>query len=187
MPKAKRRQVGQWAYTIVALLALIQGGCLLVAAGAAAGGAVAGYAYWRGRLYRDYPASITDSLAAVHTALLELQFPILREDPGATSAQINSRTTDGSTVRIYLDVMASRIPADGPLTRISIRVGAFGDEATSARLLDQISMHLAQPGQLPATANLRPQALPPIQPVSATHLPETSPPPLAVPEPIKPK
>ena len=81
---------------------------------------------------------------------------------------IETHTGDGVKVQIALDVVTSPIPADGSVTKVSVRVGHFGDEEISTRIQDQIARHL--PG-------LPPPAVPTLQP---PRPPETAPPPLAV-------
>jgi hypothetical protein len=149
-----------------------------VAAGVAGGAAVAGYAYYKGRLYHDFPASLGDSLAAVRTSLLELQFPIVSEESKAGESYVVTKAVDGSKVNIYLEMLPSRIPAEGPLTRISVRVATFGDEAVSARILDQIGLHLIPQPSIPTPLQTPPQA---IQPTAMTPPRQTAPPPLAPP------
>ncbi len=63
------------------------------------------------------------------------------------------------------------MPADGSTTRISVRVGHFGDDAVSVRLQDQFAKHMPAPAAPagPAVAN-RP---------SGPRPAETAPPPLA--------
>jgi hypothetical protein len=188
MSRIKRKRVSQLLYTGVAAAVLLQSGCLLVAAGAAAGGAAAGYAYYNGRLYRDYPAGMGDTLVAVRGALTDLQFPLVSEESGAEPFLV-TRTTDGSKIRIYLDSVASRVPAEGTVTRVSVRVATFGDEAVSARILDQVARRLAAqgiavvvpPGPAPIPGPPPPGA---IQPTWAPGAPpETPAPPLAAPQP----
>jgi hypothetical protein len=136
------------------LAVLLNAGCIVAAVGAgAAGAAVAGYAYCNGLLYRDYPATLADSAAAVRTSLLELQFPIVEEKSDTGTAFVKTRTGDGHIVRIYLDIVPSAIPAEGALTRVGIRVGFSGDEAVSARILDQVSRHLVAPGRVPGVVS----------------------------------
>jgi hypothetical protein len=165
-------------------MVLLNAGCVVAAVGAgAAGAAVAGYAYCNGLLYRDYPATIADSMAAVRTSLMELQFPIVKEKSDTGTAYFQTRTGDGHTVRLYLDIVPSPIPAEGALTRIGVRVGFSGDEVISARILDQVSRHLVAPGMAPGAAP--PGVAAPGSPVAGpTMLPprpvaETPPPPLA--------
>lgn len=183
-----RHWLSKLALPALALVVLGNGGCLLIAAGAAAGGAAA-YTYYNGLLYRDYHANLADSLPAVRVALSELQFPILEQKTDTGTAFLKTRTADGNTVRIHLEVVPSPIPAEGSLTRVGIRVGFAGDEAVSARILDQINLHLVPPGAIPAPpvrpsgASLgNPQPIPQEQPGDlrrAVH--ETAPPPLAPP------
>ena len=68
MRQMARRWRNRIAWLTLAALAVVQSGCLAVAAGCAAGGA-AGYAYYKGRLERDYVANRDDVWAALHTSL----------------------------------------------------------------------------------------------------------------------
>jgi hypothetical protein len=129
---------------LLATAALASSGCLLVAAGAAGGAAVT-YAYCKGKVCGQYNAALPDCWAATHTALLELGMPIEKEDRGGSTGFIVTRATDGERVRIYLDTLPSQIPAEGQLTRISVRVATFGDYSLSERIMDQIGRHLAPP------------------------------------------
>jgi hypothetical protein len=163
------------AYLVLAALALVNGGCLVVAAGAAAGGAAAvGYAVWKGRMYRDYAASLPNTQAAVVAALADLQFPVVNQSAADGETYVESQLADKTKVKIYLDPLPSRVPADGPVTRVSIRVGTFGDEDLTRRLLDQVGSHVFPAAQ---TGPLRPV------PASSSPPPpaETAPPPVAVP------
>jgi len=139
----------------VAIVLLSSGGCLWLAAGAVVGGAAgAGYVYYKGKVSRPYNASMNDVWAATHTALTELGMKVESEGRDSLTAEIHTRLADGEKVRIYFDVKDSRIPAEGPLTVIGIRVGRFnGDEAASVRILNQIDLHLLQP----PTAAIKPQ------------------------------
>jgi hypothetical protein len=170
------RRKWRWAgWLLLALVALINTGCLLAVAGVAGAGAAAGYIYYNGLLYRDYHANLSDGMAAVRSSLIELQFPITEEKTDTSSAFIKTTTNDGHAVRIYLDQVPSPIPAEGTMTRIGVRVGLTGDEAVSARILDQVSRHLVPPALLPS------QTAPPPLAGNATLRPvgETAPPPLA--------
>jgi len=71
-------------------------------------------------------------------------------------------------VQITLDLLTSPIPADGSMTRVSVRVGHFGDETISTRIHDQIAKHVPPP----APPLARPAPPPPV---------ETAAPPLAAP------
>lgn len=191
-------------FSALALLALVHGGCLWIAAGAA-GGAAVGAAYYYGKDCQAFPSSLDDSAAATRTALADLGMPVLEEQREGGSAFIKSQTGDGDPVRVYLDPEGSKFPADGPLTKLTVRVGAFGDHPVSNRVLDQIGAHLAPAALVsavqPATvvpASATGQGPAPIKPVSATSAapvitppapppgafpPTTAPPPELPPEP----
>jgi hypothetical protein len=143
----------------LAITLLSSGGCLWLAASAAVGGAAgAGYVYYKGKVSRPYNAGMNDVWAATHTALAELGMKIESEGRDNLSAEVHSRLADGDKVRIYFDVKDSRIPAEGPLTVVAIRVGICGDEAASVRILNQIDLHLTQ--QPPLPTGLKPQPVP---------------------------
>ena len=164
-------------YVLMAALALAQGGCLLAVAGVAGGAAATGYFYYKGRVYRDFPASFTEVHNAVRAALLDLNFIIFSEQAKDGKAFLITQTTNGKKVRIYLDCLSSPIPAEGLLTRVSIRVAWFGDEAVSARIFDQVAFRLSHPGPVaPPPAGPPPTAAPP--PIQATGF-QTSEPKLA--------
>ncbi|HBI41998.1 MAG TPA: hypothetical protein DDY78_03950 [Planctomycetales bacterium] len=146
MARAWKTWLSRTAFLAVAAVALANAGCLIAAVGAAAGGAAAvSYAYYTAPLMREYPVNYADALAAVKTSLTELQFPLIKEQPDGASTLIETRTGDGLSVKIFLDVLTSPVPADGSLTRISVRVGHFGDDAVSARIQDQVAKHMPAP------------------------------------------
>jgi hypothetical protein len=160
----------------VALAAAAQAGCLWVAAGAA-GGAALGYAYCQGKVCQVFNASMDDTFAASRAALTDLGMPILSEGKYA----LESRTTDGDKVHITMDAQNGKFPADGPLTRVGIRISVFGDHPASLRILDQVGVHLAPAGAVPlgppTFLSDTPGAAPP--PPAAGLPPSTAPPPLA--------
>jgi hypothetical protein len=173
----------------LALLLLSQGGCLFIAAGAA-GGAALGYVWTQGQLNQTYPAAFNDTWTAARAALTDLGMPIQSEEHDNNTGFLKSQTRDGETVRINLDVKTSKFPSDGPLTHVGVRVGAFGDQAASTRILDQIGTHLTPTG-VPATASpttwsaVAPPAPPPPPTTTAPPpLATTPPPPLLPPEPV---
>jgi hypothetical protein len=181
-------------YLLLAAGALGSGGCLAVAAGAAAGAGAATYVYIRGKVCQDYPANFVDAWAAVQKTLQEERFPLVANENDGKSGKITTRTTDGTTITIDLEVLASRIPAEGNLTRVCVRVGVLGDQPLSERLLSRISSHLAPPGTAPPAvpsagapppAWAPPQGTSPIRPVAASGPTETAEPPGAMPPPVK--
>jgi len=185
------------ACLLLAVAAAGQSGCLLVAAGAA-GGAAAGYAYYNGRVCQSFVANFEDAWAATHAALGELGMPVLSEERQTGCGIIKTQTSDGDRIRVAVDVIPSRIPAEGSLTRICIRVATFGDHPVSERILCQVGAHLvASPFTLPPAgspalqAPIVPQTPSPTSepPLTSTPAPsQTAPPatpPLLPPEPTR--
>jgi hypothetical protein len=179
---------------VFAGLVLANSGCLLVAAGAA-GGAAVGYAYYKGKINETYAAAFNDSWAATHTALAELGMPILKENRVGDTGTIETRTADDDNVHISLECLRSRIPAEGPITQVSVRVATFGDRPVSDRVLYQIGMHLAPVNYVPQPVAQVPgspgvvqagvqTAPPPLANSSSSG--QTAPPPSGPPQPIQP-
>lgn len=139
----------------LAATALANGGCLVAAVGAAAGAGTAGYAYYKGKVCQEYNAGFEDTLAATRTSLTELGLAVQDEQRDGATASIEGRTGTGDRLQLDLDVVTSPIPVEGPLTRVGVRVGIFGDQALSDRILNQVGTHLV------ATSVPRPPAAPP--------------------------
>lgn len=161
---------------LLAVVLACSAGCAVALVGAAAGAGAAGYLYYNGLLYREYKASLADTTQAVRAGLAELQFPISKEKTDTGTAYMESKTADGLTVSIYLNVVPSSIPAEGAVTRVSVRVGFAGDDKVSSRILDAATKHLPASGLPPLSSPIA-AATPPVRPVGKS--PETSPPPLA--------
>ncbi len=166
------------SFLLVAGLLLCNTGCLAVALGtvAAGGTAAAAYAYANGRFYRDYSTKLPEAQEATRTALKELQLPVNHEEPAADKTYIESKTGDGDRIQIFVETIPGRIPAEGTVVRIAVRVGAFGDQTVSSRILDQVSLHLVAPVQVRQDGQVPPP--PPSQRLQPLPY-ETPPPPLA--------
>jgi hypothetical protein len=176
MPRAVRKVKDRGLYALIAFVALVQGGCLLALAGAAGGAAATGYFYYKGRVYRDYAANFPDVRNAVHAALHDMHFLVFTEEAKDGKGLLVTKTTSGKKVRVYLDCLASPIPAEGTLTRVSIRVACFGDESVSARIFDQVAWRLGHPA--PSPVGPAPPGPPPVaapQPIQQTGFETTEP------------
>jgi len=170
-----------WFCLFVAALALGNTGCLLVAAGAAAGGGVAAYQYAKGNVCHQFNTPFTESWAAVRTSLTELGMPVLSEERKATNKGIiETRGGDGNSVTITLETTPSAIPAEGVTTEVCIRVGTWGNYGVSDRIMGQINSHLAPPSAGGGASQQPAQGW-----VPAQTPPTTAPPPLLAPEPAK--
>jgi hypothetical protein len=159
----------------LAFIALANAGCLAAVAGAgAAGGAAAGYFYFKGKVCQEYAATFEDTWSATRRALADLGMPVQKEDrKSSTSGTLESRTGANETVAIGIDSSSGPIPADGPLTRVCVRVGTFGDYSVSERILVQVEAQLTSKGLrlgpvVPApSVNPSHQMIPPAAPTAA--------------------
>jgi hypothetical protein len=155
---------------LAGLLLAANAGCLVVAgAAAAAGGAAAGYAYFAAPVYQEFPLAVPDAAAATRAALADLQLPLVHEEQTPEGLKIESMTGEQKKILIVLTARPQKLPSDGVVTRISIRVAILGDDLVSGRILDQIHIHL--PGLPGVAAPVDPDA--PLSPrVGRVILPE---------------
>ncbi len=95
--------------------------------------------YSTGRALQDFrfPSSVVQD--AVVEALEDLKFTVTRRDQAGTASQIDARTPDRRNVTVTLR-------SQPPITRVSCRVGWFGDEPFSRTLMRRIAVRL---GALP--------------------------------------
>ena len=116
----------------LALLPLATG-CLAVA-GAAAGGA--GVAYAMGEFEATVEGSPKEAVRAARRALDELDIDLVAEDATSVDGRVEGRTALDKKVTIA----ATRV--DDRRTKLEIRVGAWGDEALSRRIYEEIADRL---------------------------------------------
>jgi hypothetical protein len=171
MADHSRRRTRVLAALLLAALTLPSAGCLWVAGGAAAGAAVAGYAYWRGRVAREYPSPLPQTIAATQGALADLHLAILEQDHQPESASFESQTADDRKIQIDVAALPRKLPTDPSNTRVTVRVGLTGDDEVSQRILDQIAARLANPAPVvtvpPPTASF-PSGPVPVTPAIGT-------------------
>ena len=181
MPERKRMRTRRLAMLALALMAPLCSGCLIVAAGAAAGAGAFGYYTVTHRLYRDYPRDIPQTTAGVRAALAALRYPAPTEETKDGVVSLETRAPDDSRVSIEVRNIPGRVPADGPTSRVGIHFGVIGDEVASGRIHDQIALSLGLPPLQAPTQEQPPQVQQQLRPVpQPTPVPaETTPPPLA--------
>jgi hypothetical protein len=130
-------------WLMLAGVAVSNAGCLLAAAGVAAGGA-ATYLYLDAPVDRVYPADLADVRNATVSALQDLSMPVVSEEQNNGAKDIVfSRASDAEKVKIKITSEPSRVPGEQSVTRVSVRVSVFGDKEFSDRVLNQISAHMA--------------------------------------------
>ena len=108
-------------------MAVLTGGCLLVAVGAGAAGTVA---YISGDLKAVESRSLADVYEATLKAVEQLELSTTRDSKDALSAVIVARDAQDKKITIKLRASTEET------TKISIRVAVFGDE-TKSRLIYQ--------------------------------------------------
>jgi hypothetical protein len=113
---------------------LLGTGCILVAAGAAAGAGTV--AYIRGELDAPVDGGLDATDHAANRTIEQLQFVKVSETRDALSADITARTGEDKKVEIILTNIGNN------LTKVQVRIGIFGDEMISRAVLDHIKSNL---------------------------------------------
>jgi hypothetical protein len=112
----------------------VQSGCVLLAAGAAGGAAVA---YFKGELKAtvNYPTDKVQK-AAKKALVSDLRFIAISEKEDATLAEYCYRNIKDEKIVVSLEMV------DDNTTTIRIRIGTFGDENLSQLILSKIQKRL---------------------------------------------
>ena len=122
-----------WLMTIILSAGiLMNSGCALLVGGAAGAGTVA---YLKGELKTNEDVPIDKLWNATQAAIKEMGFAVKTEEKDALSAKLVALTADDKTININLK------KRNDYLTEISIRVGTFGDESLSKKILEEIKKH----------------------------------------------
>ena len=118
---------------LLAALALTISGCVVAAVGA---GAAAGVGYIRG----DLEATLEDDVENVYEASLqaldELKLAVISKQQDALGAKIVSRNSEDKKIQVKLK------QTEGGITKLTIRIGVFGDETQSRLIYDKIKENL---------------------------------------------
>jgi hypothetical protein len=167
----------RWILGGLAIVMLANSGCLAAAAvaGAAAAGGTAGYMYLNGNVRDDFNAELNICWAATKLALADLRLPITHEDRTEKRGTLVSKSGTGDTITLILESRVNKVPADGPITSVNVRVGTLGDEKLSGRVLEQIAQRLYPAPPLPQS----PLTVSPSGNGAAPAGFQTAPPPLA--------
>jgi len=92
--------------------------------------------YVEGSLETSFPAGIESTARAVNATFPQLGYPKVSEKGDALGDTLIARTGHDKIIEIKLETV------DGALTKVTIRVGAFGDEALSRSILGKIKVNL---------------------------------------------
>jgi hypothetical protein len=107
-------------------------GCLVAAAGAGAGAV----AYVRGDLQATLDADLDHCVHAANRAVEQLEFAKVSEAKDALQGIIVARNAADKKIKIELN------RAGDHQTKVSIRIGVFGDETISMAILDKLKAAL---------------------------------------------
>ena len=127
----KKNMIRLVALLLIASLTVFTSGC--VATKTAAHDTVS---WIRGALEVNLDYSVEEVGFAATTAVNNLKFNNVLSRVDVVSGEVNAETAQGTDIDILIDKISERI------TRVSIRVGAFGDEAVSRLILDEIERTL---------------------------------------------
>jgi hypothetical protein len=114
-------------------IALFSQGCVAAAVGVGAAGTIA---YARGDLEVVESYNLDNVYEATEIALDELELNIISKSKDALTATINTRDAQDKKVKITLKKIAEQT------TKISIRIGTFGDETKSRLIYQKINYNL---------------------------------------------
>jgi hypothetical protein len=112
-------------------------GCTALLVGGAAAGGVGVTAYVMGDLEVVEAVPLDRAWGASKAAVDELEFAPVSDTKDEVSAKLVTRTAGDRTITIALRRQTDE------LTKISIRVGVFGDEALSQKILESIRAQYA--------------------------------------------
>ncbi|APR85902.1 Hypothetical protein A7982_11251 [Minicystis rosea] len=128
-----KRSLRPLAFSIALSFAALASGCVAAtAAGVGALAAAGTYAYEQGELRTTIDAPLDDAERATRAALEELALPIKDEASDAFNAHVTAKQVAGGDVKIDLARESDNT------TRVSVRVGTFGDERQSRLILQRI-------------------------------------------------
>jgi hypothetical protein len=118
---------------MICVSVLLSCGCAaLVVGGAAGAGAVA---YVRGELKSLEDVTVAQAWVAAKQAMSDLEFSVTSEEKDAFNGQLIARGASDKKITVNLARKSDVV------TEVRIRVGTFGDEAMSRKILETIKKH----------------------------------------------
>jgi uncharacterized protein DUF3568 len=122
--------------TAILAVSTLTPGCVVAAVGVAAGAGAGSVAYVRGELDAHLGSPFEAVAAAEDKAVAQLQFLKINEAKDAFSEKIVARDAEDKKVEITATKESDN------LTKVTIRIGMFGDEEKSHGILDKINANL---------------------------------------------
>ena len=116
--------------------AVLSTGCAVLLVGGAAAAGAGTVAYIRGDLKATLDGTLERATAAARAALEDLAMPLTAEESDGVSAKLTARARGDKKVSVVIKKVT------GTTTEVRIRVGTWGDEATSREILGGIEKRL---------------------------------------------
>ena len=132
----------RWIALLVPVFALSAAGCMTVPPLATPAATQAGYSYTGGRASQVFRASPSLLQSSILSAMDDLRIGSVRQTHDAGAIQFEGTTADSRRAIVTLR-------PDRESTRVSVRIGWFGDEPLSKALMDRVGIRL---GVLPPAA-----------------------------------
>ena len=129
---------------ILGLLMASQTGCLLLAAGAGAGTTVA---YVKGDTDAVVDADTKTVTAASEKAMKEMELYVVSSSATGFDGRVDGRTPGDTKVVVVVKHYGEN------LSKVSVRVGNFGNSAMQDELLEKIRQNVKSGGATTASAN----------------------------------
>lgn len=111
----------------------VTSGCLFVAGGAAA---VGGMLYVNGDLEQSIKADPQKVVAATEKAFIALKVTLVSKEATGLEGKVSGQTGDGKAITVKV---ANK---GGGISKVSIRIGTFGDKDKSQAIMDEIVKRL---------------------------------------------
>jgi hypothetical protein len=124
---------GKFYIYVLIMLYFINSGCAAVIVGAGVG---TGVAWYKGKLEETVSASVPHVHRAVKAGLRDLNITITEDRHDTLTSEVRGELADGKKVKIDAKSVGTST------TKLTIRVGTFGDKDFSLRIRDAIKKHL---------------------------------------------
>jgi hypothetical protein len=128
---------------VMVVITVTQSGCLAVAAAGAAGGTVA---YMKGDVEAVVDGGVEATFNATKAAMDELKLPLLATWSNAMEAHVEARVGTDNKATVNINGQSEKF------SKVSIRVGTFGDQGLSQAILEKIKANLSRATTKTATA-----------------------------------
>jgi len=120
---------------VMVVILVSQSGCLVAAAAGAAGGTVA---YMKGDVEAVVEGNVEQTFNATKAAMDELKLPLMATWANAMEAHVEARVGTDNKATVNINGQSEK------LSKVSIRVGTFGDQGLSQAILEKIKANLSK-------------------------------------------